>query len=122
MPSRRVAVTSPQTRLAHARRRVPTAWRPPTLDPTAAERAMGIYTRQRRLAIVPILALFAVLLGIPVVLSLFPALDDVRLVGIPLSWLAMAALPYPAMIALARWQLLRAEKAEDDQADDPVDP
>lgn len=118
MPSRRVAVTSPQTRLAHARRRAPTAWRPPTLDPAAAERAMGIYTRQRRLAVAPILALFAVLLGIPVLLSLFPALDDLRLVGIPLSWLAMAALPYPAMIALARWQLLRAERAEDD----PVDP
>jgi cytochrome oxidase assembly protein ShyY1 len=36
----------------------------------------------------------------------------VRLAGIPLSWLAVAVLPYPVLVLLAGWQLRRAERAE----------
>ncbi|WP_436497800.1 hypothetical protein [Actinokineospora sp. HUAS TT18] len=116
MPSRRVAVTSPQTRLAHARRRVLTAWRPPVLDPSDVQHAMRIYTAQRRRAFLPLILLVLLLLGLPALLAAFPGLDEVRLLGIPVSWLAMATLPYPLMVALAAWQLRRAEQAEDDQA------
>ena len=35
-----------------------------------------------------------------------------RLAGIPLSWLAVAVLPYPVLVLLAGWQLRRAERAE----------
>jgi cytochrome oxidase assembly protein ShyY1 len=31
------------------------------------------------------------------------------------SWLMIAVLPYPAMALLARWQLRRAERLEDDE-------
>lgn len=41
-----------------------------------------------------------------------PVLDDVRVVGVPVSWLAVAVLPYPALTALAWWQLRRAERLE----------
>jgi hypothetical protein len=44
---------------------------------------------------------------------LFPGLDEIRLLGIPVSWLSLAVLPYPALALLAGWQLRRAERAED---------
>jgi hypothetical protein len=52
------------------------------------------------------------LLGLPVALAAAPELDAVRLAGIPVSWLAVAVLPYPALALLAAWQLRRAERAE----------
>jgi hypothetical protein len=54
---KRIAVMSPQTRLAHSRRRLRGRWRVPKLDPAGAERAMQLYKAQRRLAILPYPAL-----------------------------------------------------------------
>jgi hypothetical protein len=85
----------------------------PKLDPAGAERAEVLYRRQRRLAVAPLALLFVGMLGLPLVFATFPALDDVRLWGIPVSWLALAALPYPALTLLAAWQLRRSERAED---------
>jgi hypothetical protein len=110
---KRVAVMSPQTRLAHSRRRARGQWRVPKLDPAGAERAEALYRTQRRLAVAPLALLFVGMLGLPLVFATFPALDDVRLFDIPVSWLALAALPYPALTLLAAWQLRRAERAED---------
>lgn len=109
---RRVAVTSPQTRLALAGRRhgVPAA--PPHLAPADAERARRIHRRQLRYALTVLGLLGALLLGLPLLLVGVPALDTVRLAGIPVSWLAVAVLPYPLMVLLAHWQLRRAERAE----------
>ena len=111
---KRIAVMSPQTRLAHSRRRLRGRWRVPKLDPAGADRAMRLYKAQRRLAIVPLVLLFAGVLGLSLAFAVFPALDDLRLLGIPVSWLALAVLPYPALTLLAGWQLRRAEHAEDD--------
>ena len=79
---RRIAVTSPQTRLALAGRRTGVPAVPPHLAPADAERARRIHRR------------------------------EVRLGGIPVSWLAVAVLPYPVLALLARWQLRRAERTE----------
>lgn len=110
---RRVAVTSPQTRLAHARRRYRGPWRPTTLDPAEAPRAVGLYRVQRFRAMVALALLFALVVGLPLVLAVWPALDDVRVAGVPVSWLAPVVVPFPAMVTLAFWHLRRAEKAED---------
>jgi hypothetical protein len=110
---KRIAVMSPQTRLAHSRRRARGRWRVPKLDGPGAERAEELYRRQLRLAVAPLALLFAGMLGMPLVFALFPGLDDIRLLDIPVSWLALAVLPYPALAALAAWQLRRAERAED---------
>ena len=110
---KRIAVMSPQTRLAHSRRRARGRWRVPKLDAQGAERAEELHRRQLRLAVAPLALLFAGILGLPLLFALVPALDDIRLLGIPVSWLALAVLPYPALTALAGWQLRRAEKAED---------
>ncbi|MFD9890625.1 hypothetical protein ACFWY9_14870 [Amycolatopsis sp. NPDC059027] len=111
---RRVAVTSPQTRLAHARRQARGRWRQPRLRAADAQRASELYRAQRRRGIPALVLIFALLLGLPAVFAVFPGLDSVRLWGIPLSWLMIAVLPYPAMALLARWQLRRAERLEDD--------
>ncbi|MGQ0842396.1 hypothetical protein [Actinokineospora sp.] len=118
-PHRRVVVTSPQTRLAHSRRRHRAAWRPPAMDPGEVRRAVVVYRAQRRRAVAALVALFALLFGLPVLLHAFPSLDDTRLGGIPVSWLVLVAVPYPAMVLIARWQLRRAESAE--EAGDPGD-
>lgn len=113
---RRVAVMSPQTRLALAQRRHDPhrdrPWRRPQLDPEAAKRAVFFYRRQRVRAITALGLLFTMLFGLPLLLAAWPWLDTARLAGIPVSWLMLAVLPYPMLIALAGWQLRRAEAVE----------
>jgi hypothetical protein len=111
---KRVAVMSPQTRLAHSRRRARGRWRVPKLDAAGESRAADLHRRQLKLAVAPLALLFAGILGLPLLYAVFPALDTIRLLGIPVSWLALAVLPYPALTALAAWQLHRAEQTEDD--------
>lgn len=111
--SKRVAVTSPQTRLAHARGKLRRRWRAPRLQPGEVQRARKLYAVQRRLAVVPLLGLFALVFGLPLVFVLVPILDTLRVFGIPVSWLALVTLPFLVMVWLALWQLRRAEHAED---------
>ncbi|RZQ59677.1 hypothetical protein [Amycolatopsis suaedae] len=110
--SRRVAVTSPQTRLAHSRRRARQPSPVPKLAEAEARRAAQAYRAQRRVAVPALVCLLVVLLGLPLALTLLPQLDELRLLGIPVSWLAVAVLPYPLLVLLARWQLRRAERVE----------
>jgi hypothetical protein len=112
---KRIAVMSPQTRLARARRRARGRWRVPQLDAAGETRATELHRRQLRLAVAPLALLFAGILGLPLLFAAVPSLDDIRLLGIPISWLALAVLPYPALALLAGWQLRRAERAEDTQ-------
>ncbi|WP_419197970.1 hypothetical protein OG563_38505 [Nocardia vinacea] len=107
-----MTVMSPQTRLAHARRRQRGRWQPARLDAADLERAMRNYRLQRRQAVISLGLLIAFLLGLPVVLALWPELDRVLALGIPVSWLALL-LPYPALILLGWWHLRRAEAVED---------
>lgn len=113
--TKRVAVTSPQTRLARSRRLERGRWRMPRLRAPEAERAAVLYRIQRRRGIPALVGMFVLVLGLPVLFSLAPSLDSVRLWGIPLSWLLIAVLPYPVLAGLSWWQLRRAEKIEDDQ-------
>ncbi|NIJ13307.1 hypothetical protein FHU38_003651 [Saccharomonospora amisosensis] len=110
--TRRVTVTSPQTRLAHSRRRYRARWRPATLDPADAPRAVALYRAQSRRAAIALGSLFTLVFGLPLLLSALPWLDQVRLFGLPLSWLAPVAVPFPAMVWLAFWHLWRAERVE----------
>jgi hypothetical protein len=112
---RRVAVMSPQTRLAHSRRRLRGRWRVPTLDPADVERAERLYREQRRRAVAPLVLLGLGIVGLPLVFAAFPELDELRLLGIPASWVALVVLPYPALSLLAGWQLRRAERIEDER-------
>ncbi len=118
-PPRRVAVTSPQTRIALAGRHGPPA-RAPRLTAGELERAEVVRRRQLRLAVTALLAGAAFLVGLPLLLDLAPALDRVRLLGVPVSWLAVGVLPWPVLAGLAWWQLRRAEAAERSEPGRPV--
>ena len=109
---RRVAVTSPQTRLAHARRRTHRRWRASRLDQADTERAIALYRAQRVPGMVSLAQMALLLVGLPVAFTLWTGLDNVRLFGIPLSWLMLSAVPFPFMVLLATWQLRRAEQIE----------
>jgi hypothetical protein len=109
---RRVAVTSPQTRLAHARRRYRGPWRPTTLDPVEAPFAVALYRRQRRRAVVALTTAFVLVFGLPLLLALLPELGELRSFDVPVSWLSVMVLPFPAMALLAFWQLRGAEREE----------
>jgi hypothetical protein len=112
---RRVAVTSPQTRLALAGRgRAGGPARAPRLAPAELARAERLRRAQLRRAVTALLAGAAFLVGLPLVLAAAPGLDGVRLLGVPVSWLAVAVLPWPLLGGLAWWQLRRAERAERD--------
>jgi hypothetical protein len=111
--ARRVTVMSPQTRLAHSRRRGRGRWRVPQLHPEDAERALLLYRAQRSRGMLALALMFALLLGLPLAFAIWPELDGLRLLDIPVSWLMLAVVPYPAMALLARWQLRRAERVED---------
>ena len=110
---RRVAVSSPQTRIALTRRHVEHAGHPPHLAPGDLERARRAHREQLRWALAAVALLGALIVGLPVLLAAFPAWDDVRVAGVPVSWLAVGVLPYPLLIALSRWQLRRAERIEE---------
>jgi hypothetical protein len=110
-PPRRIAVTSPQTRIALAGRRGPPA-RAPRLTPAELAVAERIRRCQLHRAVTALLAGAAFLVGLPLLLYLVPALDGVRLAGVPVSWLAVAVLPWPVLAGMAWWQLRRAEAAE----------
>jgi hypothetical protein len=119
-PPRRVAVTSPQTRIALAGRHGPPV-RAPRLAAAELERAATVHRRQLWRAVTALLAGAAFLVGLPLLLDLVPALDDVRLLDVPVSWLAVAVLPWPVLAGLAWWQLRRAEDAEDLGDEQPGD-
>lgn len=72
---RRTAVTSPQTRLAHARGRARGRWRVARLDPGDAERAAELLRRQRRQAACALVLTALVLAGLPVLLWARPDLE-----------------------------------------------
>lgn len=111
-PSRRVKVTSPQTRVALARssrgeRRVL-----PLPGPSDPARARQVFEAQRRLAIRTVASLGLVLFGTSGVIALAPALDRVIVAGAPVSWLMLAAATYPVLLVLAVLHVRAAERID----------
>ena len=109
--AKRVTVASPQTRLAMVRRSA-VRMESPHLGRADLERARRIHRVQLRAALAALALLTAVVVGLPLLLAALPELDDVRVAGIRISWLAVAVLPYGALVAIAVVQLRRAERIE----------
>lgn len=51
---------------------------------------------------------------IPLLLGLFPQIDDVHIAGIRLNWLILAALVYPVLYGVGRLYVRLAEQGERD--------
>src|SRR5689334_23793978 len=85
---------------------------PPHLGRADLERARRIRRVQLRTALTALGLLTAVVVGLPLLLAALPELDDERVAGIRVSWLAVVVLPYAALVAIAVMQLRRAERIE----------
>lgn len=112
-PPERVRVTGPP------RRRTPVTR---SVDIDDETRLGGMYVgslvrEQLRLA-VGILALLGVTVGaLPLVFHLLPGLATYQVLGLPLSWLVLGALVYPALVALGWAYIRRAERNDADFAE-----
>lgn len=69
---------------------------------------------QLRQAVLICLATLLGLIGIALAFAARPALGHTRLFGLPLAWLVLGVLVYPAMIGLAWLAVRRAERTERD--------
>jgi O-antigen/teichoic acid export membrane protein len=108
----RVTVTSPQTAVVLTARRGGVVAAPRRLTSEERARAERIRRTQLRIAATTLAGGALLLVGLPVLLDAMPVLLAIRLIDVPVAWLAVAVLPYPVLALLGRWQLRRAEEAE----------
>lgn len=80
------------------------------------EPARDLVRAQLRVALGTGAVVLAVVTGLPVLLAAAPAFAGTRLLGVPLWWAVLAFGVQPLWIAVSRWQLGRAERAERDRA------
>src|SRR3712207_729793 len=73
-----------------------------------------LISRQRRLAVSVAAAFLVILFGLPLMNLLFPELVQMRVLGLPMSWLALAVLVYPIVWALAVYYVVTSRKYEDE--------
>ena len=109
--AKRVRITSPRTTAGRPRRVV-------VIEEIDAQTAVGeVYLRslmrsQLRLA-VGVLSLLAVTLGgLPLLFATAPETRQWELLGVPLPWLALGLLVYPALIGTGWWYVRQAERTE----------
>jgi hypothetical protein len=111
-PVRRVRITHPRTEAA---RRVPQ--RPATRE-IDEQTALGevymssLIRSQRRLAGVVCACAAIVLFGTALVGAFVPRFAQLRLLGVPLPWLVLGVLVYPALIGVAGYAVRQAERNE----------
>ncbi len=115
-PPRRVRVTSPRTSAGRRRRMAVTS----EIDAQTriGELFMSALLRaQLRLARRVILAVVVLIGGIPLAYWLFPSLDDVRVLGVPLAWALLGIVVYPFLLLLGWLYVRSAERNEKDFTD-----
>jgi hypothetical protein len=116
-PPRRVVVTGPRTRSVRQAPRGEI-----TRDIDEQTRLGEVYVaslvhNQLRLALT-VCSVFACLLGgLPLLFALQPALRSVHVLGMPLAWLLLGVVVYPALIGMAWLYVRQAEHNERDFVD-----
>ncbi|MEZ0072478.1 hypothetical protein [Planotetraspora sp. GP83] len=113
---RRVVVTSPRTAAARRPRH------PLTREIDEQTRLGEVYMRslvrtQFRLGLFVCTVLACVVGGLPLLFLLVPELRAVRLAGLPLPWVVLAGVIYPAFVVGAWLYVRQAERNERDFAD-----
>lgn len=113
-PPRRVTVTSPRT---SAVRRPPgrSALRALDEQDLVGELLVRSLVRAQLTLALRMLAVLAVLLGgLPLLFALVPVTRDLQVLGLPLPWLALGVLVYPALLIGGGVYLRLAERNERD--------
>jgi hypothetical protein len=116
-PPRRVVVTSPRT---SAVRRPPgrSALRALDEQDLVGELLVRSLVRAQLTLALRLLTLLALLLGgLPLLFALVPSTRDASVLGLPLPWLALGVLVYPALLLGGLVHLRLAERHERDFVD-----
>ncbi|WP_353952466.1 DUF485 domain-containing protein [Knoellia sp. S7-12] len=77
----------------------------------------GLRRAQLRLALTVLALMAAAIGGFPLLLTFVPSTRTMTLVGVPLPWLVLGVLVYPAAWLLARGYVRQAERIESEFAD-----
>jgi hypothetical protein len=112
LPAGRQRITHPRT---GAPRRAPA--RPPSHEIGEQTQVGAVYMdslirSQRRLAIVVCLTISVVLVGTALLGACAPTFARLRLFGLPLPWVVLGLLIYPALIGLSVYTVRHAERNE----------
>jgi hypothetical protein len=113
-PRPRVRITHPRT---DAVRRAP--HRPPVREIDEQTQLGDVYMStlirsQRRLAFTVCAGIALLLVGTALVGAYSPGFDAFRVLGIPMPWLVLGLLIYPALIGLGWYTVRNAERTERD--------
>lgn len=117
VPPKRVVVTSPRTAAA---RRPPGRAALQALDEQdrVGELLVRSLVRAQLLLALKLLTVLAVLIGgLPLMFALAPGTRDVVVLGLPLPWLVLGVLVYPALVLGGLVHLRLAERHERDFTD-----
>jgi uncharacterized membrane protein (DUF485 family) len=111
-PVRRVRITHQRT---EASRRVPS--RPPSREIDEQTQVGAVYMdslirSQRRLAVVVCMTITVLLVGTALLGAFVPQFAQVHLLGVPLPWVVLGVLIYPALIGLAAYTVRQSERNE----------
>jgi hypothetical protein len=115
-PPRRVRVTSPRHGAARRRQVAVTS----EID---AQTGVGeVFVRslvagQLRLALLVLAAVALLVGGLPTLFWLAPGIAQVQVLGIPLPWLLLGGLVYPALVGLGWFHVHHAERVEREFSD-----
>lgn len=101
-PRQRVRVTSSRRGAAAARRR-PLATALAEQTGVGELYLQGLLRAQLRLGLTALGVLATVLLGLPLVFALVPATRSLEVAGVPVPWIVLGVLLYPALVLLAAW-------------------
>ena len=110
----RVRVTGPPRRAGHRRARTSEIDDQTLLGSVLVG---SLIRSQLRLAMLTLLPVLAFALGVPLAFHVAPGLADVRLLGVPLSWLVLGCFAYVFLFMLGRSYVRRAERNEQDFAE-----
>jgi hypothetical protein len=110
-PVERVRITSPRTVAARSRARRSNASEIDALTRLGEVYVQSLMRAQLRLAAYVVIALAVTLGGLPLLFRLLPV-DEVHLLGVPLTWLLLGVAVYPWLLLLGWWYVRRAERNE----------
>ncbi|HEY8457701.1 MAG TPA: hypothetical protein VIL34_19065 [Actinopolymorphaceae bacterium] len=110
-PPRRIVVTSPRMR-ASLRQREYAAREIDAQTPIGQVYMHSLIRAQLRLALLVLAVAGALLLGLPALLALAPQLGSAHSLGLPLPWLLLGGIVYPALFATAWFFVRHAERNE----------
>jgi uncharacterized membrane protein (DUF485 family) len=74
----------------------------------------ALMRRQLRLSLGVAVAFAVLLAGQPLLAWFWPGYSEVRLLGIPLPWMLLAVLAFPAMVLLGLFYVRRAEAIDEE--------